>query len=446
MKQLTLLFFFIPLLSVFSQDGKPQAFSLRDAISYGLEHNYDAVNASRDIDKAKARKWETTSTGLPQISGNVNYVNNFKLQKSVIPGEIFGGAPGSFVEVAFGTRHTMAASATLSQLIFDGSYIVALQAAKTYLAYYQNAKQKSDLDIREQIINAYGTVLMVEENIRILESNRSSLQKTFGDTRETFRNGLVEEETVEQLQITLASVQSSLDNARRLRDIAYEMLKLSMGIDLSEQIVLTDQLDTLTTSNMDLALTQPAFNLENNIDYQIAKNFRDQRLLEYKLERSKALPSLSANVNLGTNAFGNQFDFFQGDKKWFDYSNVGLNLNVPIFSSFGRKARTDQARIALEQAKTQLTQAEQALRLEFERAKSEYDFSISQYQTAKENLALAERIERKQQTKFTEGLSSSFDLSDAQRQLYSAQQQYLQSMVDIINKKAAFEKIINQSK
>lgn len=446
MKHLTLILLFLLGWDAAAQERLRYSFTLQEAIAYGLEHNYDAVNATRDIDKARARKWETTATGLPQISGNVNYVNNFKLQKSVIPAEFFGGAPGDFIDVAFGTKHTMAATATLSQLLFDGSYIVALQASKVYLRYYQNAKQKSDLEIREQIINAYGTVLMTEESIRILESNKASLTKTFNDAGETFKAGLAEQETVEQLQITLQSVESNLANAIRLREITYNMLKYALGLRLEDEVTLTDQLDSLTAANMDLALTQPAFNLERNVDYQIARNLTEQRTLEYKLERSKALPTLSANLNLGTNAFGNEFTFFQSDHKWFDYSNVGFNLSVPIFSSFGRNARTQQARIALEQSKTQLTQAEEGLRLQFLQAKSEYDFSISQYETAKSNLELAQRIERKQQTKFTEGLSTSFDLSDAQRQLYSAQQQYLQSMVDIINKKAAFEKIINPTK
>ena len=177
----------------------------------------------------------------------------------------------------------------------------------------------------------------------------------------------------------------------------------------------------------------------------MASNFQEQRALELKLQRSKALPTLAAAVNFGYNSFANDFSFADGDQKWNKFSNLGVSLNVPIFSSFGRSAKTQQAKIALDQAKTQLTQTEQQLKLEYERAKSEYEFSIEEYATSKSNLNLAERIERKQQIKFTEGLSSSFDFSEAQRQLYTAQQNYLQSMVNIINKKATLEKIINKN-
>lgn len=421
------------------------SFSLQQAIDHALQHNYSVINANRDIASAKQKKWETTAAGLPQINGAVDYQYNFELQKSIVPAEFFGGNPGEFAEVAFGTKQNMNARAALSQLIFDGSYIVALQASKTYLKYYENAKQKTNLEIKEMVINAYGNVLLAEESIAILEKNKTTLSKTLGDTQETYKNGLIEEENVEQLQITLSTVNSNLNNAKRLRDIALKMLKVTLGIDINTDLKLTDKLDSLTASNLDLAFSQSEFTVTNNINYQIATNFTEQRSLELKLQKSKALPTLSANYNFGYNAFNDQFKFFQQDQKWLNYSNVGVSLNVPIFSSFGRHARTQQAKIALEQAKTQLTETEQQLKLEYEKAKSEYEFAVEEYATSKNNLNLAERIESKQQTKFTEGLSSSFDFSEAQRQLYTAQQNYLQSMVNIINKKAALEKILNKN-
>jgi outer membrane protein len=426
------------------QTKQSYSFSLEQAINHALINNYTTINAGRDIEAAKKKKWETTAMGLPQINASLDYQNNFELQKSLVPAEFFGGNKGEFVEVAFGTKHNMNARTTLSQLLFDGSYIVALQASKTYLKYYENAKQKTDVDTKEMVINAYGNVLLAQEGILILEKNKATLEKTLFETKETFKNGLIEEENVEQLQITLTSINSNLNYSKRLLDISYKMLKITLGIDVNDEIKLTDKLDDLTLKNLDMAFAQSEFNVTNNINYQMAQNFQEQRELEIKLEKSKALPSLSANVNFGYNAFGDQFQFFTQNQKWLNYSNLGVNLSVPIFSSLARSARTQQAKIALEQAKTQLTETEQRLKLQYATAKSEYEFSIEEYETAKSNLQLSERIEKKQQIKFTEGLSSSFDFNDAQRQLYTAQQKYLQSMVEIINKKASLEKVINK--
>jgi len=439
----------IMLVSVLQAQDKKETYSydLQQAIEHALEHNYSAINANRDIASAKQKKWETTASGLPQISGSASYLNNFDFTLQGISGNAFNPAasPDDISLVAFGTKQSMTSGLTLSQLIFDGSYIVALQASKTYLKYFENAKKKTNTEIKEMVINAYGNVLLAQESVAILEKNKATLSKTLGDTEETFKNGLIEEENVEQLQITLATINSNLSNAKRLQDVAMKMLKFTMGIDINDDLVLTDKLDTLSASNLDLAFSQGGFEVTNNINYQMATNFTEQRSLELKLERSKALPSLGAAVNFGYNSFANDFSFASKDQKWNKFSNFGVSLSVPIFSSFGRQAKTQQAKIALDQAKTQLTQTEQQLKLEYEKVKSEYDFSIEEYATSKSNLNLAERIERKQQIKFTEGLSSSFDFSEAQRQLYTAQQYYLQSMVNIINKKAALEKIINKN-
>jgi outer membrane protein TolC len=439
---IALIFFAIPAKS--QELTKNFSFSLEQAISHALTHNYSAINAGQDIVSARQKKWETTAAGLPQLNAGLEYGNNFAyVQQGVTGGGAFGGIPGEVTTIAFGTKHNMNSRLTLSQLLFDGSYIVALQASKTYLKFYENAKQKTNAEIKEIVINSYGNVLLAAESILILEKNKAILGKTLSDTKETFKNGLIEEENVEQLQITLSAINSTLNNTKRLLVIANNMLKITLGIDISADLKLTDQLDNLTVTNLDLTFTQKEFNISANIDYQMGLNFQEQRQLEYKLQKSKAMPSLGANVNFGYNAFANQFAFSTTSQKWNNFSNLGIGLNVPIFSSLGRSAKTQQAKIAFEQAKTQLTETEQKLKLQYAKAKSEYEFSMEEYATAKTNLNLAERIEKKQQIKFTEGLSSSFDFSEAQRQLYAAQQNYLQSMVNIINKKAALEKIIN---
>ncbi len=446
MKQkLTVLCLLIVTTLVAQETKKSNTFTLEQAIEHAVKNNYSMLNANRDVDVAKKKKWETTTMGLPQINGSLNYQNTFEFTKQGAAANAFNPAanPNDIVLLAFGTKHVAIGNLTLSQLIFDGSYLVGLQSAKTYLQISENAKVKTGQEIREMVINSYGNVLLADESIKILENNKKILEKTLADTKEIFKNGLIEEENVEQLQITLASLTSSLDNVKRQKRIAVDLLKLLLGIDLEEELVLTDQLNALTEINIDLALLKKEFQAENTIDYQIGKNIEKSKQLLLKLEKSKALPSLAAQINFGYNSFANQFDFLNSTQKWNNFSNVGVGLNVPVFSSLGRSSRTQQAKIALEQAKTSVTETEQKLKLQFAKAKSDYEFSIEQLATSKSNLNLAERIESKNQIKFKEGLASSFDLTEAQRQLYSAQQSYLQAMLDVINKKATLEKLVN---
>jgi outer membrane protein TolC len=419
--------------------------SLKEAIDYALENSYSAINASRDIDAAKKKKWETTTIGLPQISATVDYQNWIKQQVSLIPAEFFGGLEGEFAEVAFGTKHNMNATATLNQLIFDGSYLVGLQSAKTYLQISENAKEKTDLGIREAVINAYGNVLLSEESILILEKNVVTLEKNLKETNQIYLNGLTEEENVEQLNITLATVKSQLSRTKNLKNIAYKMLNITLGIDINKLVLLTDNLNNLSKENIVLGLLSSELTIEDHIDFKIAKNTEKSNELLVKLEQSKALPSLSSFVNFGYAGFGQSFDFIKNDQKWFDSSLLGVSLNVPIFSSLARSSRTQQAKIELEKARTNLTETEQKLMLQLESAKTEYNYSLEELETSKQNLALAERIENKQQIKFFEGISTSFELTEAQRQLYTMQQNYLQAMLNVIATKAALDNALNIS-
>ncbi len=429
--------------TAFAQEQAPPSFSLEEAVAYALENNYKAINANKDIIDAQKQKWETIAGGLPQIEGAVSYQNQLKQPVSLIPAEFFGGEPGTFTPIIFGQQQTASATATLKQQIFDGSYIVGVQASKAFISYSANNKEKTDLEVRKAVIEAYGNVLLAKESVAIFEKNRETLDKNLYETKKIFENGLGDEESVDQLQITLSSVENQLRNARRLEKLTLQMLNLVMGLDITTPTLLKEDLDQLTQKEMDLRLLDQELTMENNVDYKLAYNLNEQRFFELKLAKSRALPTLNAFINYGSTAFSQNFDFFNGDQQWFDSSILGFDLSIPIFSSFKRSATTARAKIALDKAKNQLEEAKENIRLQLENAKSEYLFSIEQYDTSKANLALAERIEQKNQIKYFEGLASSFELRQAQTQLYTAQQEYLQSMVGVINKKTELETIIN---
>ncbi|WP_127136221.1 TolC family protein [Flagellimonas oceanensis] len=441
-KTLISLFLILPWLAS-AQDTIPNL-SLDQAIAYALEHNYSSINAERDIVDAQKQKWETIATGLPQINGAVSYQNQLKQPVSQIPAEFFGGEPGTYQEVVFGQAQSMSATATLRQQIFDGSYIVGVQATKTFLEYSQNNKKKTELDVRKAVVEAYGNVLLARESVLISEKNKATLEENLYETKRIYENGLGDEESVDQLRITLSSVDNQLKNARRMEEITLQMLNLVLGLPIETPTVLTENLDDLTQREIDLGLIDTEFNIENNVDYKMAANLNEQRFLELKLAKSRALPTLNAFVNYGGNSFSDSFNFLDSGQQWFGSSILGVDLNIPIFSSLGRSASTQRAKIALEKAKTQFTEAQAQIRLQLESAKSDYILAIEQYGTSKENLELAERIENKNQIKYSEGLATSFELRQAQTQLYTSQQEYLQSMVDVINKKTELENILNQ--
>jgi outer membrane protein TolC len=427
----------------YSQQDREYDFTLEQAIAFALDSNYVAINSRRDIAIAIKKKWETTASGLPQIDANISYNNNLKQPVTLLPGEISGGDPGTFVPVIFGTKESASASATLNQLIFDGSYLVGLQAAKTFLNYSYNYDEKVQLEVRKGVINAYGSVLLSEELVSIYELNKANLEKNLVETRITFENGFVEEESVEQLEITLLNIETQLKNSKRTLLIAKQMFNLALGIDVESNVVLLDNLDSLTQQNINLSFLEENINIEDNVDYKIASNLTEQRQLEVKLEKSYSMPNLSGFINYGTDAYSNTFTFLNNSQAWFQSSLLGFRMNIPIISSGMRSARTQQAKIALEQAETQLTETYQQVLLDINTAKIYYMFAIENYNYNKNNLNLSERVEQKNQIKFTEGLASSFDLRQAQIQLYTAQQAYFESMLRVVTTKVELETVLN---
>ena len=428
----------------FQIQAQVKEFSLQEAIDFALENNRTSKNASRDVDAAIKQKWETIATGLPQISASISYNNFLKQPVSLIPAEFFGGNPGDFAEVVFGTKQSVNATAVLNQKIFDGSYLVGLQSAKVFLEISKNAKEKTDLEVRKGVINAYGNVLLAEESVTILERNKTVLEKNLDETTKIYENGLAEEEDVEQLKITLAGIESSLNNTERLKDLAYQMFNMTIGIDIDEEVNLTDFLSALADQNTVLSLLDADEDVEGTIDYKIAANDKRSKELLLKLEKSKALPKLDAFLNGGYDGYSNQFNFTSSSQRWFGSSILGVSMNIPIFSSLERTAATQRAKINLEKSKDDLVETEQRIKLEIATAKSNYRFSIEDYEIKKDNLKLAERIESKNQTKFFEGIGSSFELRQAQTQLYTAQQELLQSMLDVVNRKAELETVLNE--
>ena len=205
----------------FAQE-QPLEFSLQQAIEHALINNRSVLDSQSDVRFAELQKWETTATGLPQINADLSYNNWIEQQISLIPAEFFGGLPGEFLEVAFGTQQTMNGTLTLKQKIFDGSYLVALQASKVYLEISKNAREKTMSELRKTVVNAYGNILLTEENVKILESNITVVEKNISDLQKVYENGMTEEETVEQLQLTLAGLVSAKNYNLILKQLAYE--------------------------------------------------------------------------------------------------------------------------------------------------------------------------------------------------------------------------------
>lgn len=422
----------------------PSRLTLEEAVNFGLENNRAIVNANREVQKAYKEKWSTIAIGLPQVKATMDYQNFLQQPVSLIPAQFFGGNEGEFAEVTFGTKQNFIATAQISQLLFDGSYLVGLQAIEVYSYITENILEKTKLDIRKDIINTYSAVLLARESTSILEKNSIALAANLAEVKQLYANGFAEEENVEQLRLTLAQMETQKRYAENLEKITLNMLKLLLGYPSDRNLILDDTLETITAPDLfDMNLENADKDLSNNIDIRIASNSLNSERILLKLERSKALPKLNTFLTGTYTGNSNSFTFLERSQKWFGSSLFGVGLEIPIFSSLQRSANTQKARIAVEQAKTNLEQTQEQVALSFESAKNEYSLSVASYFTSVENLRLAESIQSKNQVKYFEGMATSFELRQSQLQLYTAQNDYLKSIQNVIAKKIALETLLN---
>ena len=442
--KIKLLIFWLFFNSIVGQD-LPESLTLNEAIEFGLSNNRSIINADREILKAKKERWKTIAIGLPQVSSQINYQNFLEMPISLVPSEFFGGKAGTFEELTFGTEQIMVGSVKMEQLLFDGSYLVGLEASRVYLKISENLFEKTNLEVKKLIVNTYTNVLIAKLNISFLEKNKIALEANLREITELFKTGFEEQETVEQTQLSLSQINNQLKYAKNLMKITQEMVKFIIGYPAEKKLILESELEDIFNEDVFFDSTPSINQIDNNIDIRIADNNVKSEELQFKYEKSKSLPKLSGFINQTYTGNSNDFTFTDSQQKWYGSSIVGLNLTIPLFSSFGRSAISQKAKISLDQAITQLTETQERIKIEVNAAYNDYQLSIDNYFTEKENLRLAESIEKKNQNKFFEGVVQSFELRMAQMQLYSAQNNYVTAIQSLINKKTILETLLNKT-
>ena len=417
--------------------------SIEDAVKYGIENNRNLKNAEREIQMAYQERWKTIAIGLPNVSLDLNYLNNLELPTSLIPAEFFGGNKGDFSEIQFGTEQTAIGSVRMEQLLFDGSWLVGLEYSKIFLATSENFYEKTLLEVREGIVKLYSLVATLNEGISLLENNLENFKKDLNEVNELYKNGFQEEENVEQIRITLAQAELSLLQAIKTRDNQINLLKLVLGININDELVLVTSLDDFIGNNVVFGNSFEDFDTDKNVDIKISQNMFDTKRIEYKLEKSKQLPKISGFVSGTYTGYNNEFNFTDKSQSWFGSSVVGVNLEIPLFNANRMNVSSQKAKIAMEQARANLEEQEEKTQAEVIQKLNDYQLANKSLIVNEQNMNLAISIEDKNSIKFFEGLVSSFELRQAQIQLLDSQQKYLNSVIELISIKTELETLYN---
>lgn len=438
-KQFIIISFITATGSLFSQNS----FSLKEAIAYGLQNHAKMENADLEIENAKQKVIETRGAGLPQVDLEGSFQQSLQLPVTVAPANAFNPAAPSdqFVELRFGTEFNSSATLKATQLIFSGPYLVGLQTASKYAQVSQLQKRKTEQDIKVAITNAYYSVLVTQESINTLDSLLVNAKDLYNNTNAIYREGLIEEDQVDQLNLSLLNTKNALDNAKRQLETAKEYLQYEMGMEKTGDITLTSNFDALVEELPGAVETNSA-EVTNNIDYQLLSKQIELSQLNIKYEKSRSLPSLAAFFQHQQSAFRNEFNFLE-DRPWYPSTVWGLNLSIPLFSGFQSKALINQSKVALKKNENELELLEDGIDVQLKTAKNKYQSAYDSYLVQKQSVEISKRIYERHVIKYEEGMVSSMDLTQAQSQYLNNQTNYIQSMYELINQKLELDKLTN---
>ena len=447
MKNILLLFVVIFL--VFSYPTQAQTedkinFTLTEAQQYALENSYTVKGTDYDLQVAKKRVWEAIADGLPQVDFSMDYNNNLDVAVSLLPAEFFGGEPGTYTPIKFGQQYASSATLSVSQKIFDGSYIVGTMAARVFVQLSKDQKEKTKIEIKDIVAQAYYTVLVAKDNYKTVKENLTINEKLLAETEAYWENGFREELDVDQIRLNLNRNKTQLSDAKRAITTSLTLLKYTMGMDIDKQIELSNKLENLVDPIRSTIPEVKSYDAASHIDYRILETQLKAQNLVIKNEQAQYLPNISAFYRYGKNTSTDFRNVFKSEVPWFKSSVIGLQLNMPIFSAGKRRSKITQERINYMSLENDMVMTKQNLKKDLSVSFSNLLNAQEAYENNLEAVKIAKRIYDRTIVKFNEGISTSTELSENEKQYLDAHSNYINSTLSLLNTKIAFDKALGK--
>ncbi len=405
--------------------------SLEEAVKMAHEKNTNVLNSKLDLQISERKIKETIAMGLPHLDIKSAYTF-----LPVVPTLIFGDDPNA-APIELGVKHNLTTDLTASQLIFNGSYIVGLQATKVLNNLAIQTDEKTLLDVNESVISTYQMIQLSEESLNILQQNLDNVLKTQYEITEMYKQGFMEKTDVDQLEVTANVLRNTINQVESNLDMAYRLLKIQIGIDETVPLSASDSTESyealILQSNQ---LIAEQFILTNNVEYKLVETSKKLAELDVKNEKTSYLPVITGFYNRTHKLNSPAFDFTPKDM-------FGVNLNLPIFASGQRKFLIDQKELEVEKRENTRLFVSSSLIMQANQLKSDVEIKAEKYKNQKLSKELTDDIYQRTLEKYKEGLVTSLDLANTQNQFLSNLTNYYQYMFDLQGAITKLEKLYN---
>jgi outer membrane protein len=406
--------------------------SLDQARQYGLENRRAMTIADLEILSAQKRVLEATSIGLPQVNMEGNFQQFINIPTSVVDASFINpnAPPGSTVAFRMGTKYSMNAGITASQLLFDGSYFVGLQVTKHVAEFVGMNKTQVAADLQYQITQAYFNVLMAQANVEIMDSIVLSTEAIYLKMKKMQEIGFMEQQDVDQFEINWSRALAMKNNAQRLYTVSISMLKMQIGYPFDQELSVDEKLNYYL-NKMILEYGELKSNLEGNIQLMLLEKRKEIAEYELKYKKYVHFPQLSTYFQHQYMAFRNEFTFFEsGD--WFPSTAWGVTLRIPISSGGMRNAQMQMARIDVLKREEEIAETRSMLMFQEIRLIQEFESAIEQLRIEEKNVTLALRIYNNTSQKREIGTASTMEMTQVYAQVLSAQADFIRACSNIL--------------
>lgn len=427
-----------------------ESFSLKQAIDYAIKENAASKLVDLDVRKAEAEISEFKSIGMPQVNAGIDYTHYFYVPSNPVedfitpsiygvlvqefPGQVTPptGDPEIF-EFSIFTKNNLTAKVDASMLLFDGSYLTGLKAAKQFRELTKKKKAIKEEEIRAGVTKAYMNVLIAEENQKTLNNNIKTITKSLSEAEAYYESGFIEHLEVKRLNLSKESLTTEITKIEKLILLSKDLLKFQMSYPMNDDIELDEDLNALVDkfSAEDVDLDDTTIDFNNKAQY--AEIEMGQQLNELNIERLERgfLPSLMARAGASESLQRNKL-FDSNENGWIPTLFAGLSLNIPITDGRKKKSLIQQAEIEAERISLQKAEFERGITMQVQTSKLQYASAKETYLNAKKILELNEDIFETTQIKFSEGVGSSLEVTQAESDLFAAQSAYINALYQLL--------------
>ncbi len=418
-----------------------EKFTLASAQEYALDHAYGVQIAELEIQRARQIYLQNLAIGLPQASASGQYIYNVELGALVTD---FDGN-GVLEELVFGTDYQAQGGLVVNQLIFDGSYVVALMAAKVLKESAAIGMDQSQAELKREVAKAYHLALLSEESVAVLKANKGYLADLASEMKKMNEAGLVSKADADQMMLNFNNIENALRYSEGQANVAKMLLKLQMGYPVQQELLMADKMEDLVVNAAAAStLTTIGFDPKKSVDYLGMENQVEGAKLQVLNKQLAYLPSIGVSYQNNIQFMSSEANIFGDAAVDIPSSLVAGSISVPLFSSGNGRAQVQEAKIQRDQARIGLQQLEEGLIMQHGALVNEFHQGIANFLAQKENVALAQRIRDQRRKEYDAGLASSMELTQTETQYQEALQAMFMAAQNALDKKSELEYLMTK--